>query len=41
MLLLTDEDDFNALASTVLRAGEEGGVQVYRLGPPSQAHTGW
>ena len=38
VLLLTDEDDFNALASTVLRAGEEGGVQVYRLGPPSQAH---
>lgn len=38
VLLLTDEDDFNALASTVLQAGEAGEVQVYRLGPPSQAH---
>jgi hypothetical protein len=38
VLLLTDEDDFNALASTVLQAGEESEVQVYRLGPPSQAH---
>lgn len=38
VLLLTDEDDFNALASTVLQAGDEGRVQVYRLGPPSQAN---
>jgi NhaP-type Na+/H+ or K+/H+ antiporter len=38
VLLLTDEDDFNALASTVLQAGDEGEVQVYRLGPPSGTH---
>ncbi|MEU6658659.1 cation:proton antiporter [Streptomyces sp. NPDC046821] len=31
VLLLTDEDDFNALASTVLR--RSGSIPVYRLGP--------
>ncbi|HEY6596288.1 MAG TPA: cation:proton antiporter [Asanoa sp.] len=36
VLLLTDEDDFNALASTVLAATTEG--PVYRLAPPSSAH---
>jgi hypothetical protein len=36
VLLLTDEDDFNALASTVLAATSEG--PVYRLGPPSSTH---
>jgi hypothetical protein len=36
VLLLTEEDDFNALASTVLRAGMDG--PVYRLGPPTGAH---
>jgi NhaP-type Na+/H+ or K+/H+ antiporter len=36
VLLLTDEDDFNALASTLLAAG--GDTQVYRLGPPSRSH---
>ena len=35
VLLLTDEDDFNALASTLLQAGDEGEIQVYRLGPAS------
>ena len=38
VLLLTDEDDFNALASVLLEAGEEGGTRVYRLGPPSKSH---
>jgi len=38
VLLLTDEDDFNALASTLLQAGGEGATQVYRLGPPSGSH---
>lgn len=36
VLLLTDEDDFNALASTQLEAGGE--TQVYRLGPPTRSH---
>ncbi|MER5225588.1 cation:proton antiporter [Streptomyces flaveus] len=36
VLLLTDEDDFNALASTVLSRG--GGVPVHRLGPRSDDH---
>lgn len=36
VLLLTEEDDFNALASTVLQAGMDG--PVYRLGPPTGAH---
>jgi len=35
VLLLTEEDDFNALASTLLQAGEGGELPVYRLGPPS------
>ena len=38
VLLLTDEDDFNALASVLLEAGEEGETRVYRLGPPSSSH---
>ena len=38
VLLLTDEDDFNALASMLLEAGEEGETHVYRLGPPSASH---
>ena len=38
VLLLTDEDDFNALASIMLEAGDEGGTHVYRLGPPSRSH---
>jgi hypothetical protein len=38
VLLLTDEDDFNALASTMLQAGEQGETKVYRLGPPSGTH---
>lgn len=37
VLLLTDEDDFNALASTLLQAGGAGQAQVYRLGPPSRS----
>jgi hypothetical protein len=36
VLLLTDEDDFNALASTLLEA--DGETQVYRLGPPARSH---
>ncbi len=36
VLLLSDEDDFNALASTILE-GSVGG-QVYRLAPPSPSH---
>lgn len=36
VLLLTDEDDFNALASAVLQAGSE--TQVYRLGPADSSH---
>ncbi|MGW1616995.1 hypothetical protein ACWCQZ_48075 [Streptomyces sp. NPDC002285] len=36
VLLLTDEDDFNALAATVLRRGD--GVPVHRLGPRSGDH---
>ncbi|MEW2403180.1 cation:proton antiporter [Streptomyces sp. NPDC046862] len=36
VLLLTDEDDFNALASMVL--ARDGGVQVYRLGARSSSH---
>ncbi len=36
VLLLTEEDDFNALASTVLEATTDG--PVYRLGPPTGAH---
>ncbi|MFG2131771.1 cation:proton antiporter [Streptomyces sp. NPDC048751] len=36
VLLLTDEDDFNALASTVLHRA--GGVPVYRLGPRSREY---
>ena len=38
VLLLTDEDDFNALASILLQAGSEGQAHVYRLGPPSSSH---
>ena len=38
VLLLTDEDDFNALASILLEAGGEGETHVYRLGPPSASH---
>jgi hypothetical protein len=38
VLLLTDEDDFNALASILLEAGEEGETHVYRLGPPTASH---
>ncbi|MCC9306001.1 cation:proton antiporter [Kitasatospora sp. RB6PN24] len=36
VLLLTDEDDFNALAATVLRGGSQAGV--YRTGPPAGSH---
>jgi len=36
VLLLTEEDDFNALASTILRNTVEG--PVYRLGPPGDSH---
>jgi NhaP-type Na+/H+ or K+/H+ antiporter len=36
VLLLTEEDDFNALASTVIGAGAE--TRVYRLGPPARSH---
>ncbi|WP_354637883.1 cation:proton antiporter [Kitasatospora camelliae] len=36
VLLLTAEDDFNALASTLLRGTAEG--PVYRLGPPHHGH---
>ncbi|MGR6999216.1 hypothetical protein ACU686_15480 [Yinghuangia aomiensis] len=36
MLLLTDEDDFNALAATVLSGAVQG--PVYRLGPPTSRH---
>jgi hypothetical protein len=35
VLLLTDEDDFNALASSMLQGADESEAQVYRLGPPS------
>lgn len=38
VLLLTDEVDFNALASILLEAGGEGQTHVYRLGPPSGSH---
>ncbi len=38
VLLLTDEDDFNALASILLEAGGGGETHVYRLGPPSKSH---
>lgn len=37
VLLLTDEDDFNALASALLEASGDGGTQVYRLGPPDSS----
>jgi NhaP-type Na+/H+ or K+/H+ antiporter len=36
VLLLTAEDDFNALASTLLEAGGE--TKVYQLGPPARSH---
>ncbi|MEY9964234.1 NhaP-type Na+/H+ or K+/H+ antiporter [Streptacidiphilus sp. MAP12-16] len=36
VLLLTEEDDFNALASMTLRGSVEG--PVHRLGPPSRSH---
>ncbi len=36
VLLLTDEDDFNALASTLMVDTVDG--DVYRLAPPSRAH---
>lgn len=36
VLLLTTEDDFNALASEILRGSVEG--PVYRLGPPLGSH---
>jgi hypothetical protein len=36
VLLLTDEDDFNALASVLLTGSVEG--RVYRLGPPLRSH---
>ena len=36
VLLLTDEDDFNALLSTMLQGSVDGGV--YRLGPPGGSH---
>jgi hypothetical protein len=38
-LLLTDEDDFNALAATVLAGGT--GPRVYRLTPVSPATAWW
>jgi len=37
VLLLTSEDDFNALASTTLRATPDGPV-VYRVGAPPHSH---
>ena len=36
MLLLTDEDDFNALASVLLADCVDG--RVYRLAPPQRSH---
>ncbi len=36
VLLLTDEDDFNALASVLLASTVEG--RVYRLAPPQRSH---
>ena len=36
VLLLTDEDDFNALASVLLAGSVEG--RVYRLAPPLRSH---
>ena len=36
MLLLTDEDDFNALASVLLAGSVDG--HVYRLAPPLRSH---
>ena len=36
VLLLTDEDDFNALAAVLLAEGVEG--RVYRLAPPQRSH---
>ena len=36
MLLLTDEDDFNALASVLLAESVEG--RVFRLAPPQPSH---
>jgi hypothetical protein len=36
VLLLTDEDDFNALASVLLAESVEG--NVYRLAPPQRSH---
>jgi hypothetical protein len=36
VLLLTDEDDFNALASVLLAESVQGGV--YRLSPPQPSH---
>lgn len=36
VLLLTDEDDFNALASVLLAESVEG--RVYRLSPPQPSH---
>jgi NhaP-type Na+/H+ or K+/H+ antiporter len=36
VLLLTDEDDFNALAATTLRGNLDG--PVYRIAPPRQSH---
>ncbi|GAA0673700.1 sodium:proton antiporter [Kitasatospora atroaurantiaca] len=36
VLLLTEEDDFNALAATILQGTIEG--PVYRLGPPGDSH---
>jgi hypothetical protein len=36
VLLLTDEDDFNALASVLLTGNVEG--RVYRLAPPLRSH---
>ncbi|MFF3611725.1 cation:proton antiporter [Streptomyces sp. NPDC002580] len=36
VLLLTEEDDFNALASATLRGGVDG--FVHRLGPPGRSH---
>jgi hypothetical protein len=36
VLLLTDEDDFNALASVLLAESVQG--RVYRLAPPQPSH---
>ena len=36
VLLLTDEDDFNALASVLL--ADTAGERVYRLAPPQRSH---